>query len=89
MKKNFDFERIGPGTVRATWAVLKLFVWTEVLTDSTHSVIFALAHNVTEAREVIARDKRYWMDVGEIFDKEPQIVTSPKGFAFLVKSQRE
>lgn len=32
---------------------LKLYVWEGVLTDYTDGVMFALAHNVEEAREVI------------------------------------
>lgn len=61
--------------------IMKLFVWTEVLTDYTDGIIFALAYSVAEAREVIIRDKEDWIDVSEIFEKEPEIVTSPKGFA--------
>lgn len=57
---------------------LKLFVWTEVL---SHGVALALAHSVNEARMVIQRDKEDWMDVSEIFEKEPQIIEIPEGFA--------
>lgn len=59
---------------------LKLFVWTEVLTDHTDVIIFALAHNVEEAREVVVRDKEDWIDMDEIFEKEPLVVTSAQGF---------
>lgn len=59
---------------------LKLFVWTEVLTDYTNGIIFTLAKNVEEAREIIERDKEDWHNVSEIYEKEPEIVSSAKGF---------
>lgn len=59
---------------------LKLFVWHEVLLNYDYGIMFALAHTVEEARNVIGRDRPDWMSVSEIYEKDPEVVTSPKGF---------
>lgn len=61
---------------------LRLFVWTDVLTNYSGGVMFALAHTVEEAQQVIKRDRKDWVDVHEIYENPPEIVTSPKGFLF-------
>lgn len=58
----------------------KLFVWREVLLNYDYGIMFALARTVEEARSVIRRDREDWVDVSEIYEKDPEIVTSPKGF---------
>ncbi len=65
---------------------LKLFVWTGVLRNYSDGIMFALAHTVEEAQEVIRRDRRDrmdWIDVHEIYEKPPEIVEDPKGFLFV------
>ena len=60
-------------------AMLKLFVWEDVLKDYTAGVIFALAENVDEARElVLATHGEY---VASETGKEPQVFDSPVAFA--------
>lgn len=61
---------------------LKLFVWRKVLLNYDYGVMFALAHTVEEAQRVIARDRMDWVDVHEIYEKPPEIITDPKGFLF-------
>lgn len=61
---------------------LKLFVWHEVLLNYDYGVMFALAHTGEEAQQVIRRDRMDWVDVHEIYEKPPEIVTDPKGFLF-------
>lgn len=61
---------------------LKLFVRTGVLANYSDGVMFALTHTVEEARTVI-RDERDRMGYGslhEIYEKSPEVITSPKGF---------
>jgi hypothetical protein len=38
---------------------LKMFVWNNVLTDYTSGMICVLAHNIEEARDVIAHDREW------------------------------
>lgn len=61
---------------------LKLFVWHEVLLNYDYGIMFALARTVEEAQQVIERDRMDWVDVHEIYEKSPEIVTNPKGFLF-------
>lgn len=63
-------------------APFKLFVWREVLLNYDYGIMFALARTVEEARDVIKRDRKDWMDIHEIYEKDPEIVTIPKGFLF-------
>jgi hypothetical protein len=44
---------------------VKLFIWNDVLRDYTAGVIFAMAHDVDEARRIIGK-----ADMGEYFLKE-------------------
>lgn len=46
---------------------LKLFVWTNVLANWTPGIIFTLAENVEQAREVINRDKEDWQYIEKIY----------------------
>lgn len=61
---------------------LKLFVWTGVLTNHSDGIMFAMARTFEEARTVIRdeRDKMGWGNIHEIYEKAPEVVTSPKGF---------
>ena len=56
---------------------LKPFVWEDVLCDYTCGVMFALAHDVEEARALILDQSNY---VGDELDQEPREVTTPTGF---------
>ena len=63
-------------------AKLKLFLWREVLCDYTDGVMFAIAETVDEARELIIKDYHANSidDLPEL-RLEPEIITSPMGFA--------
>lgn len=62
---------------------LRLFVWEDVLTDWTSGVMFALAHDVDEARRLIdptfdpSKDDQKTSDLKQ----EPSVYDSPIGFA--------
>ena len=60
-------------------APMKLFLWTEVLTDYSDGVMFALANSVDEARELIKKGCDYIPDYE--LEKEPKIIDSPFGFS--------
>jgi len=61
---------------------LKLFVWHDVLCDYTCGVMFALAHDVDEAREaVLAHSELQGMRVTQDINKEPKVYDTPAGFA--------
>lgn len=53
---------------------LKMFVWTSVLRCCARGDIFALAHTLEEAQQVLERDKEDWMDIDEIYKKSPEVV---------------
>lgn len=59
---------------------LKLFVWKDVQCDYTCGVMFALAETVEGAREAIEASKEEWEYTGELYEKEPEVISSPKGF---------
>lgn len=61
---------------------LKLFVWTGVLANYSDGIMFAMAHTLEEAQEVLERerDRMGYGDIREIYEKSPEIVNSPKGF---------
>lgn len=60
--------------------VLRLFVWHDVLRDHYGGVMFALAHDVDEARELIRKTDRL---AGEDKDlaRQPNVYDAPVGFA--------
>ena len=66
--------------------MMKLYVWEEVLCDWTDGIIFALANNVDEARELVM-DK--YVDQDDNWEEntlrfsmqdEPKVYDSPAGF---------
>jgi hypothetical protein len=71
---------VDPAAVREAPAPgpLRLYVWEGVLTDYTSGVMFALAHSVEEARDLIRA-----MGSGATLDlaQEPRVVEAPEGFA--------
>lgn len=60
---------------------LKLFVWQDVLTDWTSGIMFALAHDAEEARNVILTKYPDSVSVSNDLSIEPEIYASPVGFA--------
>lgn len=54
---------------------LKLFVWDGVLTDYSSGIMFALAHDVDEARRLIVKACDYVIE--EDLAKEPTVYTTP------------
>lgn len=64
---------------------MKLFVWTDALTDYTSGIAFALAENADEARELILnkyeKEQSYISDllVSDL-SAEPLVVDSKEGF---------
>lgn len=64
---------------------MKLFVWTDVLTDYTSGIAFALAENADEARKLILekyeKEQSYISDmlVSDL-NAEPLVVESKEGF---------
>ena len=64
---------------------MKLFVWHDVLCDYTGGVMFALAHNVQEARAVISKkaafsDGTLRPSVEEELCAEPSVYDEACGF---------
>ena len=62
---------------------LKLYVWDDVLVDYSSGVMFALANNVEEAREVIL-DSEYSYNEGTIvkdLKQKPKVYQEPFGLA--------
>ena len=66
---------------------LKLFIWHDVLQDHTSGVMFAMAENVEQAKELIIEKILEEKGAGWVLDdakKElkltPEEVTLPKGF---------
>jgi hypothetical protein len=59
---------------------LKLFVWKGVLCDYTSGVMFALAHDVEEARKVIQECNPNIHNFGELIE-EPEVYEKPYGYA--------
>jgi len=60
---------------------LKLYVWEDVLKDHTSGIIFALAHDVEEARRLACAIEDW--EKGIIASEtatEPLVVTSPRAF---------
>ena len=57
---------------------LKLYVWHDVLTDYTPGVMFALAHNIKEARKLLLEGCDYLLI--EDLRKRPTIYTNPVAF---------
>lgn len=58
---------------------LKLFVWEKVLVDYTDGIMFALAKDVDQARNIIRkRAREYYID--DDLEKEPEVYTDPVGF---------
>lgn len=66
---------------------MKLYVWEEVLCDYTCGVIFALANNVDEARELVV--KKYASCPGDEWEEsslmspmqeEPKVYDASEGF---------
>jgi hypothetical protein len=72
---------------------MKLYVWHNTLSDYTSGVMFAMAHSVAEAREVIepgwaadeaasvSNPSRYLGQVHNELRQEPTEYTTPAGFA--------
>lgn len=60
---------------------LKLFVWEDVLCDYSSGIMFALAHDVDEARKVIIEKNRSSSSVKIDLVADPVVITSPEGFA--------
>ncbi len=61
---------------------MKLFIWRDVLTDWTPGIIFAMAHDVNEAREKVkeAFIKDKWDDFFmEEIKTEPEVHDKPFG----------
>lgn len=61
--------------------VMKLYVWTDVLTDYTSGIMFALAPSVDHARMIISRDMGCSGIHADLL-KEPDVypVTKAAGF---------
>lgn len=64
---------------------LKLYVWENVLTDHTDGIMFAMAHSVEEAREIILKrqkDQLIWIteEVEKDLIQEPKVFDSPTAF---------
>jgi hypothetical protein len=62
---------------------LKLFVWEDSLKDYKSGIMFALAHDVEEARQLICPgwtpDRRGYVE--DDLRQEPRVVDRPEGFA--------
>lgn len=58
---------------------LKLYVWEDVLYDYGPGMMFALASSVEEARRLIREHTPHV--VAEDLAQEPQVFTTPKGYA--------
>ena len=59
-------------------SALKLFVWTEVLTDYSHGMMVALAHDVEEARALLLEEVNYLP--ADDLAREPLVVEEPSAF---------
>lgn len=61
---------------------LKLFLWRDVLKDYTSGVIFALAHNIEEARQCALQSANQFVkdSVEEAIRAEPEVITASFGF---------
>lgn len=61
---------------------LKLFVWTNVLTDYSSGMMVALAADVEEARRLLEKEAGFPDDLDFIVDlaSEPLVVTDPAAF---------
>lgn len=60
---------------------LKLFVWEGALTSYSSGVVFALAYNVAQAREVIIAKVGDSKDLRKDLAREPETCEKPEGFA--------
>lgn len=60
---------------------LKLYVWKGVLTDYTSGIMFALARNVKEARELALKDAGGGPHAESDLKQRPKVYHSPVGFA--------
>jgi hypothetical protein len=61
---------------------MKLFVWEEVLADYTDGMMFALANDVHEARQLLLKKCSYIPD--RDLAKEPQVIEIDNPSAFYV-----
>jgi CO dehydrogenase/acetyl-CoA synthase delta subunit len=62
---------------------MKLFIWKGVLFDYTDGVVFALAKNVEDARQVVLQSVEDWArkSVSEAMSGDPEVHEKPYGFA--------
>jgi hypothetical protein len=61
---------------------LKLFVWQDVLVDWTSGIIFALAENENQAREMVVANYSGTTEiVCREMGKPPEVYDEPVGFA--------
>lgn len=63
---------------------MKLFVWPNVLSDYTPGIMFALAHDVDEARQMIMnseKDLAFWERFERELASQPDVYDQPIGFA--------
>lgn len=60
---------------------LKLFVWEDVLQDYGSGIMFALAYNKEEAKQLILSKFGYDSVTGKSdLEKEPRVIEQPEGF---------
>lgn len=59
--------------------MLKLYVWKNVLTFDTHGLMFALAENIEQARELCLEQNNSAKAQRDILT-EPKTYSSPSGF---------
>lgn len=65
---------------------LKLFVWEDVPIPYTVGIMFALAYDAEEARQLIRRSYGHIFSertLGECLSGEPKVITEPEGFSSL------
>jgi hypothetical protein len=75
-----DTPPMSQPSARPAMASLKLFVWKDCLMgDYTEGVMFALAHDVAEARDLLVREGSGVAD-GVALAREPLVVTEPWAF---------
>ena len=62
---------------------MKLFIWKEVLTDYTDGVVFAIAKNEKQAREIVLQNVNDWEkeSVASAMSGAPEVHAEPYGFA--------
>lgn len=59
---------------------LRLFVWEDVLVDYTSGIMFALAHDVDEARAEILKHTNY-VNEYDLAREPTHVVDEPRGWA--------